>query len=199
MIALFALLGCGGATATIAPVGEVGVATEDAPARPFRRMNIDQLAASIEAVSGVAWTEREDEEDVRLFDTLSGSLGKPDYLSSTHEELSPGLLFQKFLDDAAKDVCTTWAEAERSRPAAERTLLVHVEPDDTLAGNPDGVAANVAAALLRFHGHVVDPADAAVEPWSLLFARGAEATGDPVGGWKLVCVGLFTHPDFYTF
>lgn len=199
MIALLLLVGCGSPTATITPVGEVGVATEDAPARPFRRMNIDQLAASMEAVSGVAWTERQDGEDVALFDTLSGSLGKPDYLSSTHEELTPGLLFQKFLDDAAKDVCTTWAEAERSAPAAERTLLVHVEPDDTLALNPDGVAKNVSAALLRFHGRVADPTDPVVEPWTLLFARGAEATGDPVGGWKLVCIGLFTHPDFYTF
>lgn len=196
---LLSLLACGGRDGSITPVGDVGIATLDAPARPMRRMNIDQLAASMETVSGIAWTEEQDGESVRLFDALSGSLGKPDYLSSTYEELSPGLLFQKFLDDASKSVCEAWADAERTGPSAERRLLVHVEPEDTTATNPSGVAENLSAALLRFHGRVLAPDDPALQPWQDLFDAGAAAQADPVDGWRLVCVGLYTHPDFYTY
>ncbi len=186
-------------TGTVTPVAEVDVATLDAPARPWRRMNIDQLAASMEAVSGLEWTETVDGEEVRLFDKLSGSLGKPDYLSSTYEELTPGLLFQKFLDDASKDVCTRWIELEGSPATGDRRLIVNASPDDTLATNPDGIEADLSGALRSFHGRVVEPGDPALTPWRSLFAAGADASGDPLDGWRVVCVGLFTHPDFYTY
>lgn len=192
------LVGCA-QTGTVTPVTEVGVATSDAPARPWRRMNVDQLAASMEAISGLEWTETIDGEDVALFDRLAGSLGKPDYLSSTYEEKVPGLLFQKFLDDAAKDVCTHWVALEGSPAAGDRRLIVNASPTDTLATDPDAIEADLAAALLTFHGRDVAPGDAALTPWRSLFAAATEADGDPLDGWRVVCVGLFTHPDFYTF
>jgi hypothetical protein len=193
------LVGCRDVGTTVTPLANVDVATVDTPSRPWRRMNLDQLATSMETVSGLAWTEVEDGVTVRVFDELSGSLGKPDYLSSTYEERAPGLLFQKFLDDAAKGVCDEWMEMERVAPASERRFLLNVEPSDTFATNPDGIDRDLAGALLRFHGRVALPGDRVLDPWRTLFARGADAHGDPVDGWRLVCIALFTHPDFYTY
>lgn len=198
MIALL-LAACGAPEVTLAPVGPADLdVVAAAPSRPYRRMNLDQLSASIVRVSGRTWTEvGPDGEAVALFDQLSGSLGKPDYLSSTHEELAPGLLYQKFLDDAAKSVCAGWMADERVATRAERRLLAHAEPTDTLATAPDAVEQDLSGALLRFHGRVVPPGDPALGPWRRLFERGAALGGDPMDGWRLVCVGLFTHPDFY--
>ena len=88
--------------------------------RPHRRMNVDQLKTAMEQVSGgIGWTEVVDGEAVDLFDQLSVTLGRPDYLASTHEELAPGLLFQKFLEDASRSICPTLAEPD---PQAESVL-----------------------------------------------------------------------------
>ena len=56
--------------------------------RPRRRMNIDQLQASVLRVSGgINWTERRGRNEVVLFDELSATLGKPDFAETTDEEL----------------------------------------------------------------------------------------------------------------
>jgi hypothetical protein len=202
LLALVGLIGCGGGAdhqSTVTDIAELDLA-QATDSRPPRRMNIDQVKASMEAVTGgIGWTEQIDGEEVDLFERLAGSLGKPDYLASTVEDLDPGLLFQKFLDDAAKSVCTRLIEAEATRSDADRVFLVHAELDDTLATAPDAVRDNLAAAVLRFHGRHVDPGAPQLEPWLDLFDQATSITGDPADGWRLVCVGLFTHPDFYSY
>lgn len=151
--------------------------------RDRKRMNIDQVAASIERVTGQSWQELDETgEQVQLFDTLSGSLGKPDYLAATEEDLAPGLLFQKFLDDAARSTCITAAESER--PGSGEYLMLLETPED-----------NVRALILRFHGHEWPAADERLDPWLDLYS----VAETPERGWALVCVGLITHPDFYTY
>jgi hypothetical protein len=169
--------------------------------RQWRRMNIDQLKSSLESVSGgIGWTENSPQgQTVNLFEQLAGSLGKPDYLNTNVEDLEPGMLFQKFLDDAATQVCNEWVERERTQPAQDRLLLVHAEFTDTPEDAPAAVEANMRHALLRFHGRPIVDGDPIVEPWLTLLGNIHEATGNMGTAWRGACVALFTHPDFYTF
>lgn len=208
-LTMLPLLACGGGRpdATVGAPTPVALGTDEAAGRSFRRMDIDQLSASLELVTGgIGWSEYDEVEslssslvEVDLFEHLSLTLGKPDYLDSTVEDLSAGLLFQKFLDDAAKSACGKLVESEPGRIASERTLLMTVEADTTLASDPDAVAENVSAALLRYHGRKIEPEDPRIQPWATLFDDVTNITGDPMEGWRAVCVALITHPDFYSY
>jgi hypothetical protein len=78
-------------------------ATSDPNGRPRRRLNVDQLANAVLQVSdGIGWYERQGNTDVDLFAQLASTLGKPDYIQNTEEDLEPTILFQKFLGDAAR-------------------------------------------------------------------------------------------------
>ena len=151
-------------------------------------MDIDQLDASLQAATGGhTWTENGE----NLFVKLSGTLGKPDYLGATSEDLTPGLLFQKFLDDGAKQVCGDFVWDELSK-TEERLWLVDLTSSDTLATEPERVEEALARGLLRFHGKQGD----ALQPWLDTFD--AVATDeDPTRGWVVICVAMITHPDFY--
>ncbi len=191
--------GCGGGgQPTVSLTEETPVdPVPDSLSRERRRMNIDQLQTSMEQVSGgIGWTEERDGETVDLFAQLSVTLGKPDYLASTHEDLVPGLLFQKFLDDASKSICTDLVAAEQNRGESERVFLVHADLDDGPASSE--VEANLRSALLRFHGTDLPSGDDALDPWLELYSDAA-AYSDSEQAWTLVCVSLFTHPDFYSF
>ena len=168
--------------------------------RGWRRMNIDQLKASIMKVTGgISWTETQSGAEVDLFDALDGTLGKPDYLSATEEDLTPGLLFQKFLDDAATSACGKLMVAEATRTPEQRTLLVDVSLDDTPVSNPDAVEANIRHALLRFHGKQVPAGDARLQPWKDLVGGVYDEDHDMAPAWESFCVALIVHPDFYRY
>lgn len=190
------LPGDGAGEVGLTPEGEAALGTTAQAGRPWRRMDIDQLAASLERLTGQRWTEVSSGETVALFDRLSGSLGVPDYRSSTEEDLSPGLLFEKFLDDAATATCTAMVLDERARPAGERRFLAGL-PDslDPLA-DADATEAAVARAVLRFHGTRLPPGDSRVEPWVWLVQTVHADTGDVTKAWRTLCVALVTHPDF---
>lgn len=163
--------------------------------RDRRRMDIDQLAASIERVSGgLRWTS---ERGGDRFEELSATLGKPDYAQNTQEDLEPSLLFEKFLGDAAAAVCTELIEREAS--GGERVLMVKADFDQTWDTHEIQVRENLSHALLRFHGRTVPPDAAGMEPWSWLYRTTYEVTGDSQQTWRTVCVALLTHPDFYTY
>ena len=169
--------------------------------RPRRRMDLDQLDGTIRRISGgIGWTEGN--KDTNLFVELSETLGKPDYIEFTSEDLSTSTLFQKFLGDAARSVCTKLVDRELNDPDAEQILMQHVEPTDTLESAPEAVEMNLRALHLRFHGRV-GPADGSDDPalntWRWLFNTATLMTNDPAQGWRTVCVGLMTHPFFYSY
>lgn len=181
-------------------VAEAPIQGDGSAGRAWRRMNIDQLRASIERVSGgIGWTEEQDGVAVELFEALDGTLGKPDYLSATEEDLAPGLLFQKFLDDAATQVCARLVEAEPTRAAWQRTLLVDVTLDDTPTSSPAAIEANLRGALLRFHGRSVPPGDPSLAPWTALLGAVYSNHHDMAPAWQAVCTALIVHPDFYRY
>ncbi|MCO4769309.1 MAG: hypothetical protein KDA24_04710 [Deltaproteobacteria bacterium] len=213
-LALFGLAGCTSEPEPVAPVGPSmndpqavdlakegeGELTGAPPAAEGefalrRRMDIDQLEASFTVATGLVW---EDSAGRSQFGELSSTLGKPDYIDSTQEDLTVSLLFQKFLGDAARDVCERRSEGE-ANGSLEPLLMSHVEPTMTTESHPAEVDANLRELLLRFHGQDIDPASERMNPWRWLFTSTEHVTNDPVVAWRAVCIGLITHPDFYSY
>lgn len=166
--------------------------------RARRRMNIDQLDAAIRrATSGLGW----DVNGQNQFTRLAPSLGKPDYLQRTREVLEPSLIFQKFLDDAARSVCARLVAEERNRAADDRVLFVKVPAGraDPSGVTPEAVDENLRAVLLRFHGRKLEPGAPELSGWRFLYQSAVTVSGNAETAWQTVCVGVMTHPDFYTY
>ena len=177
------------------PVEEADLRPEAEQAhRARKRMTIDQARAVMEQVSGgVAWT---DDDDDNLWEAYGDTLGVPDYQTRLRDNLDPSIMFQKFLDDAAVQTCDGWVVAEATGARADRSFFIASEPDET---TPAAVADNVVALRRTLHGQVNAPDDPVVDSYGLLFEAALRRSGDPVSAWTTVCVGLFTHPDFFLY
>ena len=176
------------------PLGTVDPQPETPPSRVRRRMDIDQLDASLRQVTGVGW----DVNGRNQFEELSATLGVPDYVDRTVEDLSPGLLFQKFLDDAANHVCQEVVDTDFAGETS--VLLQRALPDDTRVTSADAIDADLADALVRFHSHTVALDDPQLDTWRYLFDSTLSATGgDTMAAWRSVCIALIVHPDFYQY
>lgn len=184
----------------IAPTEEVEAIPPRSDGRQLRRMDLDQLKASITRISGgIEWTELDEEgQSFEVLDSLSGSLGKPDFLNSNTEDLDPSLLFLKFLDDAANAVCRAWVAKEYASPTG-RLLVAQADFSDTPVSNAAAIESNIRSLLLRFHGKPAEADDPRLGPWTALFGKVWEIRSDTRDAWRTVCVAMFTHPDFYTF
>lgn len=165
--------------------------------RNRRRMDLDQLQAAIStATGGIYWGLDEGRNN---FNTLSQTLGKPDYLDITTEDLSPNMLFQKFLGDAARNICEQLIDRDLQSAPADRVFMLHVAATDTLESNPDGVEDNLRYLLSRFHSSQIESGSHLLNPWTWLFESSLHVTNDPASAWRTVCVGLITNPDFYSY
>ncbi|MGK0358957.1 MAG: hypothetical protein ACI9U2_001251 [Bradymonadia bacterium] len=164
-------------------------------ARPRRRMTLDQLAQAMPQVSGgIGWTEQRGNNQVDLFVELSATLGKPDYVQVVSEDLEPSALFLKFLDDASRSICARMVRRDvDADPGADMTIFAHVAPNEV--PTDAAIDANLAYLVERFHGR----RDAVTTNWRWLFDSVVHVTGEPIDGWNAVCVGLFTHVDFYSY
>ena len=178
-----------------APVDEADVRPEAEQAhRARKRMTIDQARAVMEQVSGgVEWA---DDRDNNLWDTYADTLGVPDYQTRLRDNLDPSIMFQKFLDDAAVQTCDAWVVSEATGARLDRTFFVASEPEDTA---PAAVTANLVALRRTLHAQINAPGDAVVDSYALLFETALRRSEDPVAAWTTVCVGLFTHPDFFLY
>lgn len=200
---------------------DVDLGTE--PWRERRRMDVDQLDQAIrevtgnrvdgELVGGIGWESFRNDSGVytvrqRYFETYGDTLGVPDYINSSSEDLTVSLLFEKFLDDAARDVCRRLVDREdgNGRPydGDAQGIFLPVEVSDEAPSQAD-VDQTLSNLLLRFHGRSLEPSDQQLQPWRDLFGRlqSAAAEADeplpPRRAWEGVCVALITHPDFYTY
>jgi hypothetical protein len=164
--------------------------------RNRRRMDLDQLDQALLDATGFRWTNPGNGD--LMLEKLANTLGKPDYIENTLEDLSASLLFHKFLDDGARFVCTELLSAEVERAPEERTFLIAVDPANPLS-DADSTDTALANALLRFHGRHVAPADAALDVWRWLLENTPTSEEEPLLPWINVCAGLITHPDFYTY
>jgi len=155
-----------------------------APGRDRRRVDLDALAAIIEDFTGTAWI---DGDGVSRWDSLRATLGVPDYLERTNEDLGAAPLFLKYLDDAARAVCAAAVSADLSASLPQRKLLRG--PLEA----PDVVIADMA---LRAHGRKLGAADIAA--WRQLYDAVLASDGAALQAWTAVCVAMIRHPDFYS-
>jgi hypothetical protein len=168
--------------------------------RARRRMDIAQLDASMNVVSGgIGWTEIDgDGQETNLFETLGATLGVPDYVTRTREDLSASVVFEKFLGDASRSICSAMVGREMGGPT-ERVLMKHVSDSDDWESNPVAIEANMRYLLLRFHGVKLGPGDPGLQSWIWLFRSSTHDGSAPPIAWHTLCVALFTHPDFYSY
>jgi hypothetical protein len=168
--------------------------------RSRRRMDLDQLDTAIRQVSGgIGWTELRGQTEVSLFQDLAATLGKPDFIGRTEEDLLPSAMFEKFLSDAARSVCTALITQDPGREAGARTFFLAADSEDTVSRNPAAVEANLRALLLRFHGRKIAAGSAELDPWTWMMKSAEHAHVSPSNTWRAVCVALLVHPDFYTY
>ena len=162
------------------------------PGRARRRMNLDQLeSAFLQTSRGLNWTEMQGGREVSLFQSLSVTLGKPDYIQTTTEVLEPTTLFQKFLDDAARQVCGKMIARDLERPS--EALVMNWSEDGA------SLNAHLQALLLHFHNRDLADDSPDLAQWRWLYDSLIFMTDAPAERWSAVCVALFTHPDFYTY
>ena len=179
------------------PVDAGEISEEGQAGRDFRRMDIDQLSASIERVTGHAWTRESGGEQIDRFNELGPTLGVPDYIEVVEDTLSPSLLFQKFLDDAALDVCPKLVQDDLQHAEGSRRFIRHVDPSDT-ADSPQ-MTRTIQDALLRFHGKSLADDSQELAEWTFLMRSLNEVASEPQTRWESLCVALITHPDFYLY
>lgn len=195
-------LACEAPVAEIEVPGAIGeprpVDLGTGPDRPRRRMDIEQLDAAMRtATGGIGW---DDASGNSQFSRFAATLGVPDYVSSTTEDLTVSALFLKFLDDGARSSCDRLLTREADAMPADRTFLVHAELDAALPADAAAIDENLAYLLLRFHGRRVATTDAELAPWRELFASARALSPDePALAWRTTCVALIDHPDFYLY
>jgi len=142
-------------------------------------------------------------------DVVSLTLGEPNYIDTTEEDLSPSPLYLKFMDDLARDACDRVLTADYGRgAAADRSLLRFVDLADTASTNAAGVNQNLRYLKLRLHGVKIDDSDdTTIAPLRDLFARGVQGSAgsaaptanDVKEGWRVVCNALLTAPEFHIY
>jgi hypothetical protein len=187
--------GGGGMGGGAPPHPDMGVA-EQRLERTVGRMTIEQLARSISVVTGgLRWTEDFGQGPVDMLEVLAPTLGAPDYLLVTEENLEPSIIVAKFLQDASHRICVRWIAEDRGKPQAERTFVRHADWDSLDAAD---VNTTLRALQLRFFARKVDD-DEALRPLRTLFVN-ASSTAAPGNaardGWLAVCIALMTDPEF---
>ncbi len=168
------------------------------PSRAVHRMTVEQLMASIPIVTGgLAWEEDFGAGPQNMLEQLAPTLGAPDYVLVTEENLEPSMIIAKFMADASNRVCAKWVQRDRAADPGERTLITH---DDWSSLDQADVKTSLRRLMLRFFSrYVSEDDDAAVAPLYGLFV--AASSGAPAGkaaddGWLAVCMGLMNDPEF---
>lgn len=162
--------------------------------RAPRRITVAQLKASIQITTGRQWSQ---------IDSLAASLGRADYALVNAEATEPNLVFAKFLEDGAREVCTATAQADLAEPnAAKRVLSPEVPAAITdLTKTSDASAKqNLVYLSTRFWGQPL--ADAELDTWAAAFkglAARAEAAKKRREAWGAICIALMTDPRFSTY
>ena len=171
--------------------------TPEAAHRDLKRMNLEQVRTAMEQVSGgIAWTYTDWEGEKDYWDAYALTLGVADYQTRLRDNLDPSIMFQKFLDDAAVQTCDAWVAREAAGGAAGGSFFRAAAPTAT---DPTSVAANLVSLRRAIHGRASAPDAPLINSYAMVFETVLRRTDDPVSAWTTVCVGFFTHPDFFTY
>lgn len=179
--------------------GEADLSPDDLlPRRDNRRMDIDQLRASILQITGIEWTEGAGTSGQEQLAVLSDTLGVPDYRNSVMEDVTPSLVYEKFLGDAAASVCTKIIDQQSTLFFYNVTVL------DIWSSNPQAIEDNIQHQLLRYHGRDYPSGDPEINHWEWLwrtiYAQTTGSTEERTSmAWRGICVALIIHPHFSTY
>ncbi|MBL9036942.1 MAG: hypothetical protein JNG84_00375, partial [Archangium sp.] len=81
--------------------------------RAPRRLTVAQLKQSILITTGTQWSR---------IDALAASLGQADFALTVSDSTEPNLVFAKFLEDGAREVCIRAAQSDLTKPQVSRVL-----------------------------------------------------------------------------
>jgi hypothetical protein len=162
--------------------------------RAPRRLSVAQLKESIAVTTQQQWSQ---------LGALAASLGQADFALTVSESTEANLVFAKFLDDGAREVCLAAARADLGRPDAGARMLtpeVPTEVTDLTTLSDEVVERNLSALALRFWGSPFDGAERS--RWVASFrtlAKRAIAIGKPEQAWGAICIAMMTDPRFFTY
>ena len=151
----------------------------DIRSRGPRRMSVDQLERSIEAFADLP------PGSVVIPEDLAVTLGKPDYLQTTEENLDPTPLFMKFMMDLGGLICPGLATADAARPASERLFTRFDRMQD-----------NLRHVLMMTTGITGDDAEPYLPRLQRVFEAGRQGPQGDVSGHEALCLALLTSPEF---
>lgn len=204
------------------PVGEPA-SNNDRVGRAARRLNVEQLRASLLAATGFTWvasrrvsdpdspTGFSQLPDADMLEAFAATLGRPDYVTSTNESIEPAVTFAKLASDAARVACRTAVKADIEGKSPPPRILRHASASDTRTSNEAAVRKNLSYLALRFWGRHVGADDPQLAPLLTLFDKASTATAGtdangtkritatPADGWRAVCIAMATDPQFLTY
>lgn len=163
--------------------------------RSARRLTVTQLGTSIQTAVGRPWSK---------LDGLATSLGRADYALVNTESIEANLVFAKFLEDGAREVCLAQGTAELKLTTPTDRVLTRTLP----AGAPGDLRkltdAQVRDMLVylstRFWGSPLEGDE--LTRW-VGFVTQAAATAEPLGrrdqALAAVCINLMTDSRFLTY
>jgi hypothetical protein len=162
--------------------------------RKPRRITVAQLRESILTTTGRQWSQ---------INNLAASLGQPDYALTVSESTEANLVFAKFLEDGAREVCLGVANADLSATNASNRVLfpnVTVMNRDFTTMTDVQVKENLQYLAVRFWGQRF--ADDELTAWTTTFrgvATRAKTINQPAQAWGAMCVAFMTDPRFITY
>jgi hypothetical protein len=165
--------------------------------RAPRRITVAQLKTSIETTVGRPWTGLE---------ALAPSLGRADFANVVSENTEPNLVFAKFLEDGAREVCLAQALAELTIADPNARVLSRTVP--TLAGTAGTLTqlsdAQVSELLVylstRFWGAPLSGDE--LPKWKSFFTQAAsraEAIRKRDQAFAVMCIAMMTDSRFLTY
>ena len=195
------------------PTDDPGLAHDSGTAPGIRRMTVDQLDAAVQITAGtdlegqpIMWTQEYRDEVLNAYDdrVFGEMLGRPDYISSTEEDVSPSPQYIKFSRDMAMAVTNKMIAADLGRAPQDEKTLWRYAPIDGSATDAQ-ISENIRHLVLRYLGLRLDPASPQVVALVQLFEKAVASVDKPellphhvsVEGWRNVSVALFEDPAFH--
>lgn len=163
--------------------------------RAPRRLTVAQLGANIVGTTGRQWSQLQ---------ARSASLGQADYALVNAEGTEPNLVFAKFLEDGAREVCLAVAQDDLAKPnQADRILSSEVPASiSDLTKIPDeAVKANLVTLSIRFWGQPLSGTE--LDSWAQTFkgiaVRAQTNATLKRQAWGAMCIAFMTDQRFFTY
>jgi hypothetical protein len=162
--------------------------------RAPRRITVAQLKTSIETTVGRPWTQ---------LDSLAPSLGRADFANVVTENTEPNLVFAKFLEDGAREVCLAQAAAELTIADPNARALSRTVPSLTtpLTQLTDAqVTQTVVYLSTRFWGAPLSGDE--LTRWKGFFTQAAsraETIKKRDQAFAALCIAMMTDSRFLTY